>query len=211
MAIVAITSTGTGELLIKYTESSVEKSLRVLTPLAGLYLDNANTGYKYKILSGTPTAPTGSGISFALITSAYKKLVWSIEFPINNSYIPNNDMSFTSLIVGATTYTFEEPVSFMNTKSAMLISDQIYKLNSPNITPTSYLSENQTKVNNASTVVTIKSSLIINIEDLTGDVYLKLVNSANSVEYLVKGVTEASAVPTGYTATTDPCGVSIPL
>jgi len=214
MAAVNIPLTGTGEILIKYTESTVEKSLRVLSPTTGLFLDSANSVFKYKVLSGTVTIGTTTPIVFTQITSAYKKLVWSIEFPLNNSYIPNQNVSFTDLIIGTNVYSFSEPVSFMKTNAATAVADEIYKLNSPNIIPTSYKSESisENKVDSGNiTVVTIKSSLVINVEDLTGDVYLKFVNSVNGVEYLVKGVTEASAVPTGFTATTDPCGVSIPL
>ncbi len=212
MAIASVTSTGTGEYLIKYTDtgSSTEKSLRVSSPIAGLSLDTANNPYKYKILSGTPTSLAGSGLTFTPIVSSYKKLVWDVIYPSSCSYISDFNLQFTSLIVGSTTYTFLDLVGKYSEKSAFYVADQIYKLNSPNITPTSYKYEieSKTDANNQETIQILKSSLVLNIEDLTGDVYLKFVDSLNSVEYLVKGVTEASAVPTGFTATTDPCGVN---
>lgn len=208
MAIVAITSTGTGELLIRYTESSVQKSLRVLTPIAGLYLDNANTGFKYKIISGTPTAPTGTGITFTQITPSYRKLVWDY-ISYTCTFRVESDYYFTSLIVGNTTYNFEQNVSISVGDTIKNVSDQIYKLNNPNISPTSYKKEtaNVTKPTGLQ-ASTLKSSLVVNIDDLSGDVYLKLVNTVNNVEYLIKATSEASAVPTGFTATVDPCSVA---
>ncbi len=215
MAAQAVTLTGTGEILFKYTDSGTTKSIRVSSP-ASIFLNDSFTVYKYKKLSGTPVVPATAGlITFTEITSSYKELIWDFTYQYYNDSIPYYTVK--SLVIGSTTYDFGNSIKLVPTSySVTKVSDEIFKLNNPNITPTSYLKTDTVKTISSTNDVdifftTTKSNLVINIEDLTDDIYLKIVNDANGVEYLVKGVTEASAIPTGFTATTDPCGVSIPL
>ena len=216
MATTQVTLSGNGTLLLKYTEGGIVKSIEVTSPSTAIYLNDSNTPFKYKILSGTPSAPvfvSGSS-TFTLITSTYKELVWDFSYQFYDSTF--SYYKITGLVVGSTPSSFQTPVELSQVnylQTAKLVSDEIFKLNNPNITPTSY-KETETYVQkqfslSSITSFNIKSNLVINIEDLTDDIYLKMVNATTGCEYLVKaGGTPSGAVPTNYTLTISPCSIN---
>jgi threonine dehydratase len=73
MATTQVTLSGNGTLLLKYTESGTVKSMEVTSPSSAVYLDDTKTPFKYKVLSGSPSAPifVGGTPTFNLITSTY--------------------------------------------------------------------------------------------------------------------------------------------
>lgn len=203
MAAQQIPLTGTGEILIKYTESSVEKSLRVLSPTTGLYLNDANTGFKYKVLSGSVTIGSTGSITFTQIVTSYRELIWDITLPYGET-----TYQIKELIIGAATYAFATPISIRNPISISTVVEEIYNLSIPTVVPTSFKEESTNVVIGNTQIATFKYNLILSITDLVGDVYLKINNTATSAEYLIKAVSAAEAVPAGYTESTSPCNKS---
>ena len=211
MAINALTVSGTGnvQVLIKYTDGSNIVSF-ITGPTSSISLDTSKTNYKYKVISGTSVTVSCSGITFTQITASYKELVWDFFYQYFYATAPCHTVK--ALIIGNTTYNFTNSINLTpNSYSTTKVSDEIFKLNNPNITPTSYLQSSDSKTINTSVINTVKVNLVLNIEDLTDDIYLKIVNDANGVEYLVKaGGTLTSATPTGYTPLSSPCSNTSP-
>lgn len=212
MALSSVTITG-GEVLIKYVLSGVQYTIS--SGPGSFSIDNGGTSYKWIAISGSPTlsAPGFTSSAFVQITSNYKIFTWDIY----TSYINNsgtsftssvNDFNFTSLLIGSTIYTFDTAVSINN---SVEVGTQINLLKNASIESNSYKSDSSYIKSGNSSIYQVINSLVIDVKDLIGDVYLIMKNSITNSEYFIPGKISTDT-PTGFTPIESPCiTVSSPL
>lgn len=220
----AITVGGSGEILLKYKDSSgVSRSIR--SGLGTFTVPDDGTEYKWLILSGTPTVSLEDG-SMCILTqviSKYVTLAWEIYKTESASKTSNFGPSANSanykikgILVGSIMNNFQNPVplttiySGASYNSAIKTADQMFAFDDPYLVPKSY--KIKTTTSNTGTGATAVHDilnqfyLVIDIKDTKDDVYLKIVNNISKIEYLVKAVpTISGPVPSGYTELTEPC------